>query len=184
MKYSEANIFIALIFQSCASFKEPKINGTLNENNLSQLNGQYNDSVSSGGGLYVKKLSDVLDRNVNMFDFKHDEKYVGKGITVDLKVVSKNMLNVKFKKHNQIISDKNVKVKLKNDGFLYVKGKKFMIDFVPFVLGGWNVQKSRLTLNSDGNLYVESNYFFYAALFTVIGDWKTLRYESTFDKKE
>jgi len=183
MKKIFSILVILLFLQNCASLKEPKTKGTLNEKNLTTLNGQYSNHANSGGGSHVNKLSDVFDRNDNMFKSRIDEKYASKNVSVYMKVISEKTLNIIFKDNNQIILDKNIKVKLMKDGFLYINENKLKIIGLPLISGGWNVQKSRLTINSEGKMYVESNYFFCNGILIVMSDWKDFNYELTFEKK-
>ncbi|MFP3802316.1 hypothetical protein, partial [Paraburkholderia sp. SIMBA_027] len=83
-----------------------------------------------------------------------------------------------------VLFDKDVKVKLKKDGFFYLKEKRFMLDGIPLIFGGWNFQKSRFTVDQNNNLLVQSNYFFCNGVLVFMSDWKTFHYSLTFEKTE
>lgn len=166
---------------SCAGFRNvDNANAILNKNNLDLVDGTYsNFSISDGGG-YVITFADVIDRNTNMFIFK--KKYNERDVRLQLKMISSKKLNVKIYKAGKLMLDKDLKVKLKDDGFLYLKEKRFMLQGIPLVFGGWNIQKSRFTVDEKNNLQIQSNYFFCNGFMIVMSDWKTSRYTLNFEK--
>lgn len=174
---------IVLTLSSCAAFDNSKIGENhLKSNDLSFINGTYTNLPFSGGGFYVRNLTDVFDRNTKMFNFK--EKYESMNFKIELKAVGKKTLNLKIYDAGNVRTDKNVKVTLKEDGFIYLKEKRLMIDGVPLILGGWNIQKSRFAPDGNNRLKVESNYFFCNGLLVVMSDWKTFHYELIFEKQK
>ncbi|GEN76213.1 hypothetical protein CHA01nite_19530 [Chryseobacterium hagamense] len=170
------------MLSSCATFDKGKLSGNhLKRNNLGFINGTYTNFPSSGGGFYVRNLTDVFDRNTGMFDFK--EKHEDKDFNIELKAVGKKRLNLKIYDAGNLQTDKNLRVALKEDGFIYLQEKRFMLDGIPLVFGGWNIQKSRFALDENNNLKVESNYFFCNGILVVMSDWKTSHYDLTFKKQ-
>lgn len=117
-----------------------------------------------------------------MFNFK--EKHESMNFKIELKAVGKKRLNLKIYDAENVRTDKNVRVTLKKDGFIYLKEKRLMIDGIPLILGGWNIQKSRFAQDGDNRLKVESNYFFCNGLLVVMSDWKTFHYELIFEKQK
>ncbi|MFY7816026.1 MAG: hypothetical protein ACOVRK_12660, partial [Chryseobacterium taeanense] len=59
---------------------------------------------------------------------------------------------------------------------------RFMMQGIPLVFGGWNIQKSRFTVDEKNNLQIQSNYFFCNGFMIVMSDWKTSRYTLNFEK--
>ena len=174
---------LSLLSVSCAGFKNihPE-ESVIGKNVVDNIDGTYRNLPSSGNGFYVQALTDVFDRNTNMFNWK--EKYVGEHTKVKLQMINNKRLNVIISQDEKILFNKNLRVKLKNDGYLYLKEKRLMIDGIPLVLGGWNIQKSRLRIDESNNLIVESNYFFCNGFAVVMSDWKTLHYTLTFEKQK
>ncbi len=177
-------ILITLFLTSCASLEKNRFP----ENNLSKedktiINGTYkNIPDTGGGGFYVRNLVDIFERNRNMFKF-NNRKYENKNLKFKLHLISINKINVKIFDENTLLFDENLKINIKNDGFIYLKEKRFMLDGIPFLFGGWNIQKSRFAIDKDNNLYIQSNYFFLNGFLIVFSDWKTLKYEMTFKKQ-
>lgn len=171
-----------LMLSSCATFDKDKFTDNHWESDdLNFINGTYTNFPSSGGGFYVRNLTDVLNRDTQMFNFK--EKHKNKNFKIELKAVGKKKLNLKIYDAGDLLTDKNLRVALKKDGFVHLKEKRFMLDGIPLILGGLNIQKSRLTLDGNNDLKVESNYFFCNGILVVMSDWKTFHYDLTFKKQ-
>lgn len=174
---------LSLLTVSCAGFKNIVPTKTvIGKNVVENIDGTYGNLPSSASGFYVKALTDVFDRNTNMFSWI--EKYVGEHTRIKLQMISTKRLNVMIFKNEKIVFNKNLRVKLKNDGYLYLKEKRFMLDGIPLVLGEWNIQKSRLKIDGNDNLTIQSNYFFCNGIAIVMSDWKTLHYTLTFEKQK
>jgi hypothetical protein len=170
-----------LILSSCAGFKNGEnYNIGLNKNNLNNIDGDYKNYPVDGRLGYIDGLVDVFDRNTNMFIFKN--KYDTRAVNLKLKIINEKRLNVKIYKKEKLLFDKDLRVKLKDDGFLYLKQKRFMLEGIPLVFGGWNFQKSRLTVDENNNLQIQTNYFFCNGIFIVMSDWKTLHYTLIYEK--
>lgn len=173
--------FGLLLLFSCAGFRDvDNKNAVLNKNNLGLLDGIYSNASISHAGGYVGNLTDVVDRNTRMFAFK--DKYNGKDMKLQLKIINQKKLNVKIYDAGNLLADKDLRVKLESDGFLYLKEKRFMLEGIPLVLGGLNIQKSRFTVDTKNNLQVQTNYFFCNGFMIVMSDWKTLHYHLDFEK--
>lgn len=176
---------IALFTANCAGFKNSSESGYFNKNNLEEIDGTYKNNLCYKKDSCKGNLAEIFDRETNMFAFlqgrqdKYDDK---KDLKLTLKLIDKKRLNVKINDSEGLLFDKNLKVKLKNNGFLYLKEKRLMIEGIPFVAGGWNFQKSRFTMDENHNLQVHLNYFFYAAFLTIIGDSKTTHSHFTFER--
>lgn len=172
----------SLMLSSCATFDKDRLTDNhWEKDDLNFINGTYSNFPSSGGGSYVRNLTDVFDRNTSMFQFK--ENHENKDFKIELKAVGKKRLNLKIYDAGNLRTDKNLRVVLKKDGFVYLKEKRFMLDGIPLVFGGWNIQKSRFALDGNNNLKVESNYFFCNGILVVMSDWKTSHYDLIFKKQ-
>ncbi|MCY1663049.1 hypothetical protein [Chryseobacterium sp. SL1] len=182
MKKIISYLCLLLFTLNCAGFKNIELpESVIENNNIENINGIYENFASSGNGFYVRMLTDVFDRNTNMFNWK--DKYDPKNTRVKLQMIEKNKLNVIFFKNEKIVFNKNLRVELKEDGYLYLKEKRFMLDGIPLVLGGWNIQKSRLGVDENNNLRIQSNYFYCNGFAVLMSDWKTLHYNLTFEKQ-
>lgn len=185
MKNTIFSLFSFLSIVSCVTFNS---SDNINKNlfNPDNINGTYKNTPNEYQGLYVSKLSDVFDRNTRIFNVvKPDKKYDLKNISVNINLISEKELKLKIIENEtqKIITEKAVKIKLKKDGYIYIKDKNFMIDGIPVILGGWNIQKSRMYIDEENNLNIESNYFFYHAALIVMCDWKNFNYHLKFKKQ-
>ena len=182
MKKLISYLSVLVFTMSCACFKNiESTESFIEKNNIENITGTYENFPSSGNGFYVRMLTDVFDRNINMLNWK--DKYDAKNTKVKLQIIEKNKLNVMIFKNEKMVFNKNLRVKLENDGYLYVKEKRFMIDGIPLVFGGWNIQKSRLGVDENNNLKIQSNYFYCNGVAVLMSDWKTLHYNFTFEKQ-
>lgn len=176
-------IYISILISTvnCAGFKKNESDGLpFSKNKIESINGIYSNQPSYGNGSYVKTLTDILDRNIDMFNWK--EKYNGKNIDVRLEIIKKNKLNVKIFESEKLMCNKNLHVKQKKDGFIYLREKRFMLDGIPLIFGGWNIQKSRFIIDENKNLHIQTNYFFCNGFLVVMSDWKTHHYNFIFEK--
>ena len=172
---------ILSITTSCAGFKNTNFTELNKKNNLQNINGTYKSIPTTGNGFYVNTLTDVFDRNINMFNL--NKKYNNEDAVVKLKMINENRLHVEISELENILFSKNLRIKLKNDGFIYLKNKRLMVYGLLLIFGGWNFQKSRLSLDSNNNLKVHSNYFFCNGVLILMSDWKTFHYDLTFQKQ-
>lgn len=181
MKKIFFGLCLVLTMVNCAGYRNvDNSNAGLNKNNLSAIDGDYSNYPVDGQLGYIAGLVDIFDRNTNMFIFKN--KYDTRAVHLKLKIINDKNLNVKIYKKEKLLFDKDLKVKLKNDGFLYLKEKRFMLEGIPLVFGGWNFQKSRFTVDENNNLHIQTNYFFCNGVFIIISDWKTFHYNFIFKK--
>ncbi len=172
-----------LMMINCAGFKNTgSTHGVLSRENVSRIDGSYNNYPVEGDPGYVDGLADIFDRNKDMFTRRN--KYDTRAVHFKLKSISEDKMNVKIYRKEELLFDKNMKMKLKNDGFLYLKEKRLMLDGLPLIFGGWNVQKSRFTVDENNRLTVETNYFFCRGAMIIMNDCKTFHYHLTFEKQK
>ncbi|KQT16895.1 hypothetical protein ASG31_11015 [Chryseobacterium sp. Leaf404] len=179
MRKSGFYFIMLLMIVSCAGFKNND-SMKMDKDNVKNITGTYRNLPATPGGFYVRTLSDVFDRNTNMFKWK--EKYSHQNVIVKLELIKKNRLHVEIADSENFLFSKDLRVKLKKDGYLYLKEKRLMIDGIPLVFGGWNIQKSRFAIDADQNLIIQSNYFFCNGIFILMSDWKMFHYHLTFEK--
>lgn len=93
MKKLISYLCLLLFTLNCAGSKNmDSAESVIEKNNIEKINGAYENFPSSGNGFYVRMLTDVFDRNTNMFNWK--DKNDAKNIKVKLQMIKKNRLNV------------------------------------------------------------------------------------------
>lgn len=182
---------------SCASFKtkyQVDHNVILTKQNITKINKTFNSIpiLSTIKFQYNPKTiikSDSLNHNnLSKYIEKNDEENIAKTIDneVEIKIRTGNNNEISFYtlKNKEIIDSITFKYKIKNDGFLYLKDSNFKINNVPFLFGGFEINRRRLGLNEKGNLIFESSYYIYGAILVIIGDDRKIKRSSLFMEKE
>lgn len=167
---------ISFIFLSCASFKEKKTAyQKINSTNTNILNGTYSIFAS-------KSLKD----DFFYFDNANEKFYrkYGRGnsdtIKFDtingglFKVLIKNEqeINLEFIRKNKVIKRQTLNYKIMKDGFLYIKNRNTIISGIPYLLGGVDVKKVRLSLTENNDLIIDDIFDSSGALLLIFGDAK------------
>ncbi|MGK0252350.1 MAG: hypothetical protein ACI81G_001790, partial [Gammaproteobacteria bacterium] len=175
-------MFLLVGVTSCASFR-PKYgveeNVILTEKSISRLNQFFelkpsknlakldtdNPRTIKNYGLFnlfgiFKNLDSETINNINT----SSEKYL-----VNFKVEKKSIKSYLLK-DNAIIDSSEVRYNLKKNGFLYLKRNSLSINLVPFIYGGWDINRSRIGLTNEGDLIYESSHYSYAAILLLFGD--------------
>ena len=60
---------------------------------------------------------------------------------------------------DSIIKQNTIKYRFKDDGYVHLKHKNFKIIGIPYVFGGFDTKRNRITLNKDTNLLFETSEF-------------------------
>lgn len=177
---SQILLFVILVFilQSCINFSESYTNLQLSaDRNLYSINGQYKIKPlksNSGDTIY-------LDFN-NAFE----KFYRGKGrgsrdtLKIDdtdrysfkISVYDRDRIEVIYFKDSIQFKNFYIRYKFKKDGFMYLKNKNTKIMGVPYLFGGIDIKKLRLSV-IDNNLLVEEVYHSSGAVLFIFGDSKT-----------
>ncbi|RMA67708.1 hypothetical protein BXY75_0018 [Ulvibacter antarcticus] len=169
------NVVLLIFLQSCATFNENFNNQIkLNELNLSELDGRY-EIVPSESQMILKNSKKEV-KNYSDFYSKINKVTIENNITIDslkkyyfqLSTMSDKTIKISYFENNQIIKEQVLPTKLKNDGYLYVRTNKQNIRGVPFIVGGIDIVKSRMTLDNDQNLIFDQSEYSGGALFLII----------------
>lgn len=185
MKQNLQLIILIFIFQSCATFKSSsnKIS-TLEKSNLELLNGRY--EISS-----IEHLDKFKSFDYHNFLREIDRKILKDTLNIDstkfnqveLKVLDRRRLEIKYLEDDKVIRRRTIKTKLKKDGYLYLKNKNIGFSLVPYLFGGLDVKRTRITINENDDLVLDVSHFQGGAAFLIIFlDAGTYRYKKTYKK--
>lgn len=151
-------LILTISLQNCASFDRKTLNTKVN---LLDLNGKYEamplvfDSISKS---YISKRSDYRDF-FRLIDQKKEKKSVKLNIFnnyhFELNIINPKKTRITYLENDKIIQDRIVKTKFRKDGYLYLKNKKLNFTGVPYLFGGFDFTKTRLTLDKNKNLVLE-----------------------------
>jgi hypothetical protein len=171
---------IAVILHSCAFPKTYTNNSILTEHNLASLNGQYNfmpQTDSSTNLTYIEsdyanerfyRCSNLKGRycfDTTQIDFV--DKYSFK-----LNIQNKENLEISYFRDTTLFRQLMFKFKLTNDGFLLIKNRNFRVLGLPYIIGGIDIKKRRLSLE-NGNLVIDEVYHSSGGTLIIFSDSKT-----------
>ena len=161
-------LLVSVSLLNCASFstKDFKNDYTrINESNLLSFNGKYS--------FYPIKKFDKKDPNsqydisqniINSYNYitndilKFDDKdSIVKGLTeyhIELNLINNTDLDVALFKNNKSIKKQQIKGELKKDGMFYLDNKYLKCNGIPYLFGGCNNNKRRITLSKNNNLII------------------------------
>lgn len=172
---------IFIIFQSCVSFESTFNPYKLDKNNLNQLDGIYEikhasynskyDGANSSYTPYSKNFFREIDRNLLRDTIKIDSS---KNYKFGLYVLSDKLIKIDYIQDDSVFRSRTLKTKLKKDGYLYLKNKNIGIRLIPYIFGGIDIKKSRITLSKEKNLVFDySQHVSGAFLFLIFLDGNT-----------
>ena len=175
-------IIVPFLLMSCASFNKNhsfKNEVKLNENSISLLNGSYtlNPRIELNKGRSGKSyFTDKGDLNrTNLYNFFNNSSrslndFQDSTYLVKLKVINKNEILIFRYNNDQKMDSVLLKYKLKSNGYIYIKNKNFKINGVPYLFGGFELNRVRMTVSNENNLVINSTHYFYGSFLILFGD--------------
>ena len=163
---------MTLIFvTSCASFPKRVPTSHIDKTNISNLNGTYslkhNHAGSTTDSTSIWNLSEAeLSPNYTFFDELNNGVFV-KSMNIDtskqykftLKIMNSRKMQLDYLENDSIIRSNRIRYKLKEDGFVYLYHRNFKVIGIPYLFGGFNKKRNRLTLTTENNLHFETSEF-------------------------
>ena len=151
---------------------------------------------------------DILNGNYSIFALKEpDEEYpfydnankkfytkFGRGVSDTLKfdlmsggnfkisILNKEEINFKFIKNKKVVRNQTLKYKIKDDGFLYIKNRNTIIRGIPFLFGGVDVRKVRISLCANNDLLINDIFDSAGAILLIFGDAKVWERSNTYKR--
>jgi len=178
-----------LTIQSCATFPKSSLSQRLlTQNDLTRINGQYK--------VRAEKDS-LLDNTYIDYHSAFEKFYRGKGrgskdtmkidnldnYSFELKLVENQKVEITYLKDKISFRKFTLEYQLKNDGFIYLKNKNFKVSGIPYLFGGIDIRKLRLT-TFDNYLIIEEVYHSSGAALLIFGDSKTWNYTHKYERNE
>ncbi|TPN84378.1 hypothetical protein [Aquimarina algicola] len=183
---------IIISLSNCASFSYEFQNPVfltpsfLTSENVKELNGEYSiiarskDSAMNNYNSSFNNFFQILDRNrgskkdtlnrnnLNNFSFK-------------INVINDTNIKIEYLVNSKKFNEKIIEYELRA-GYLYLNNKNTMIGGVPYIFGGIEVNKVRLTRDLNGNLVAEIAHHNSGAILLVFGDAKDNHYQCYYHK--
>ncbi|MFD2561266.1 hypothetical protein [Aquimarina rubra] len=187
-----ALFLIIISLSNCASFSYQYQNPVfltpsfLTSENIKELNGEYSiiarskDSIMNNHYPSYNNFFQILDRdrgnkkdtlnknNLSNFSFK-------------INVINDGEIKFEYLTNNKKFNERIIKYELR-EGYLYLKNKNTTIGGIPYVFGGIEVNKVRLTRDLKDNLVAEIAHHNSGAILLVFGDAKDNHYQCYYHK--
>lgn len=179
-------IISAFFLQNCVSFEKNLTNNfPLNKNNLLKINGRYEilnlnaDSISKLYWINNNFLT-TIDRKLLKDTLKIDASKI---YNFELSIINEKSLKIKYIENEKIIRERIIKTRLNKDGYIYLKNKNIGFKLIPYIFGGIDIKKTRISKSENGNLILDvANHTSGAALLVVFLDGKTRKYRNEYKK--
>ncbi len=176
-------IFLIILLQSCATFvNNSDANQKNDESNIDLFNGKYEVSSMEYQDKFdsyeYHNLFRELDRKIlkDTLELDNNNTY-----HINLNFINNNRIKIDYLSNGYIFRSRIIKTKLKKDGYLYLKNKNVGFSLIPYLFGGLDVKRTRLSINEDENLVVEVSHFQGgAALLILFLDLGTEKYIKTY----
>ncbi|WP_426432129.1 hypothetical protein ACPX19_06150 [Winogradskyella sp. HB-48] len=183
-------LLFAILFQNCASFDKEFVNpNPLKTQNLHKIEGTYDIANIVFDSIKNKKIP-YFNTHTNFFK-EIDRKLIKDTLGLnnandykfELKILSQKKIKISYLKNGEIIRERDIKTKLKKDGFLYLSNKNLQFLGVPYIFGAFDIKKTRLTLSKNNNLIFDvSNTRSGAGLLIVFLTYKEWQYKREYKR--
>lgn len=167
-------LLISLVLSNCASFSNKDFKGEyskIKETDLFSINGKYSfypvkkyDQKNENSDLDLESLK----KYTNSYNFITNEHLKFEQIDsisntisdyyIELKLNNDTELNVELFKNNFSLNKQQIKGILKKDGMFYLDNKYLKCNGIPYLIGGCNNNKRRITLSKNHNLIINAAF--------------------------
>lgn len=153
---------------SCASYdyytKNPQ---KLTKASIYRLDGVYEATSIVDSLRLTKNQLDLTQLNFLKTIDREDTLVIdpGQKYTFIIKINSPKSLTVSFLRGGDIYGTQTIKTRLSNSGYLHLRNNNLEIWGVPILFGGYNQQKTRLSLDQNNVLLVDTCYDSFGSVF-------------------
>lgn len=137
-------IFIGL-FYSCASIKKYDETDLKPINNISEIEGEYSNRAFENENLKYKTVQNIIDFRKKIKDTTEFE-------SVKIIVLDNKNIQFTFKAKNEKEAKYETEYELKENGFIYLKNNNFRLTGLPYIFGGYQINKTELGLTKQNEL--------------------------------
>lgn len=181
-------LIISCVLFGCAtkfskSYKNPN---KFEKQNIHEINGEYNIyAIDSTNNNPKDELSNAFNKfyrgfgrsNTDTLKLNKLDEY-----SLKLEVKNENKIEIKYFKNKIALKNLNFVYELKPDGYIYIEDKNFKFSGIPYLFGGIDIKKIRLSVDNYENLIIEEVYHSSGALLLIFGDSKTWNYRNYYKR--
>ena len=145
---------LGLSINSCVSFPKElsKENKKQIDKDLLNFNGTYDVNIDDENYLATNILKGILYRGEkNIPRSNPNNEYLFK-----IKIINPTSINFTLLESDTILKSKTIAIKKIKHNSIYLKNKNVLRHNIPFILGGLDTNKDRLSLDKKGNLVIEN----------------------------
>jgi len=161
-------LLFPVLLLNCASFsnKDFKNDYTkINESELNSFNGKYSFfPIKKFDKKNANSDFDLSKNVINSYNYSTNEilKFDDRDSIlngqntyyIQLNILTNTELSVELFKNNNSIKKQQIKGELKKDGMFYLDNKHLKCNGIPYLFGGCNNNKRRITLSKNNNLII------------------------------
>lgn len=180
-------LLISLLGIGCLSYPETVSNVPVSDQTMTSLEGVYEfepylvDYNSEEEFAPVRSFDALLNRTILRGP---SESWIPVGRSFEIKF-SENRINFIWDNEAGGKQEVSLKMELDEDDYLRIKNKNFKVIMIPYLLGGVDVTKVRMTINERGDLVCDViNHRSGAVLFVAFANSNTWKFRLVFKRKE
>ena len=102
--------------------------------------------------------------------------------SIKLNLRSENKIQIVYLKNGEILKDFELECNLNADSYLYIENNNSKITGIPYLFGGVDIKKIRLTNDNLNNLIIEEVNHSSGGLLLFLGDSKTWNYRNYYKR--
>lgn len=139
------SILLLIVFSACTSVKP--IDNAKRIFSAKEIEGNYNNASINHTNLNYHNLSRIIDFQ--------DKTKMADVTSVEIKILNDNEIEFLFTDKYGSLKRYNSKYFLE-DGKLYLKNKNFRLTGIPYLFGGYKVNKTTLAKGENGDLLISA----------------------------
>ncbi|QZK99417.1 hypothetical protein K5L04_06680 [Flavobacterium psychrophilum] len=140
-------LHLVVLFQSCASINNYEENDLKKITNVKEIEGEYENKSSENENLKHRNIKSYID-------FRNKIKDTTEIRSVKINILSDKKIQFLFKTINGTENNYESKYKITKNGLILLKNKNFRLSGLglPYILGGYQVNKTELGLTKQNQL--------------------------------
>ncbi|MBF4484531.1 MULTISPECIES: hypothetical protein [unclassified Flavobacterium] len=161
-------LLLAVLLINCASFSNTDFKNDytkINESELNSFNGKYSffpikkfDKKNANSDFDLSKnvinSYNYTTNEILKFDDRDSILNGQNTYHIQLNILNDTELSIELFKNNISIKKQQIKGELKKDGMFYLDNKYMKCNGIPYLFGGCNNNKRRITLSKNNNLII------------------------------
>ena len=137
-----------VLFTSCASIKNYEENDLKKITNVKEIEGGYENKSSENENLKHREIKSYID-------FRNKIKDTTEIRSVKISVLNEKKIQFSFKTVNGTENNYQSNYKFSKNGLILLKNKNFRLTGLPYIFGGYQINKTELGLTKQNQLFLK-----------------------------